>query len=117
MNQTIRQRIAILDGLRERSTLATADFYSRIGRPAPAPAPRFIVEPRGNNEFSVVDRTTGKRQGMHTGHLTACNCAKRLEESAKAQRFSFSSVARHMTHWALAFVVALVLFAAYGASR
>jgi hypothetical protein len=115
MNHTIRQRIAILDGLRERSTLATAEFYSRIGRPAPAPAPRFIVEPRGNNEFSVVDRTTGQRQGLHTGHLTACNCAKRLEEQAK--HFSIASVARHMTRWTVAFVIALVLFAAYGASR
>jgi hypothetical protein len=116
MNHIIRQRIAILDGLRERSTLATAEFYSRIGRPAPAPAPRFIVEPRGNNEFSVVDRTTGQRQGVHTGHLTACNCAQRLEDEAMASGAPVT-FARKLLGWTAAIALGLVLFAAYGASR
>lgn len=116
MNHTIRQRIAILDGLRERSTLATADFYNRIGRPAPAPAPRFIVEPRGDNHFSIVDRTTGQRQGLHIGHMAACNCAQRLENEAMTVNAPVS-FARKLLRWTAAISVGLVLFAAYGASQ
>jgi hypothetical protein len=116
MNHTIRQRIAILDGLRERSNLATADFYSRIGRPAPAPAPRFIVEPRGDNHFSIVDRTTGQRQGLHVGHMTACNCAQRLEDEAMTVNAPVP-FARKLLRWTAVIGVGLVLFAAYGASR
>ena len=60
MHPTFTQRRAILDGLRERTRQATADFYQKPNVIAPPLAPRFIVKPTGSNTFEVIERATGR---------------------------------------------------------
>ena len=60
MHPSISQHRAILDGLRDRTRLVTAEFYQKPNITAPAWAPRFIVKPKGNNIFEVIERVTGK---------------------------------------------------------
>ncbi|WP_239658799.1 hypothetical protein [Pseudomonas weihenstephanensis] len=53
MHPTFTQRRAILDGLRERTRQATADFYQKPNVIAPPLAPRFIVKPSGGKQFRI----------------------------------------------------------------
>jgi hypothetical protein len=120
MNHTIQQRRAILDGLRQRATLATAEFYQKAGINAVAESPRFTVVPHGNNLFGVVDRQTGTERAEVAGHMNACRSAQGFERSAQftqAAHLTFANVARWMTRWSLVFVVVLCVFAFIGASR
>ncbi|KGS15041.1 hypothetical protein [Pseudomonas coronafaciens] len=113
MHQTISQRRAILEGLRQRCNLSTAEFYDKVGRKNPAALPRFTVVPNGNNEFGIVERSTGTVRGVHRGHGAACKAAERLETQPVRQ----PSIATHMLRWTAAIAAAFVLFALYGASR
>lgn len=113
MHQTISQRRTILEGLRQRCTLSTAEFYDKVGRPNPAPLHRFNVIPNGNNQFGVVERSSGIVRQVCTGHGAACKLAERLEvEPPAPQQLTFAT---YMVRWTLAFCVILVLFALYGA--
>ncbi|MEE4148406.1 hypothetical protein [Pseudomonas viridiflava] len=112
MHQTISQRRAILEGLRQRCTLSTAEFYDKVGRFNPATLPRFTVVPNGNNEFGVVERSTGVVRGVHRGHSAACKAAEQLEAKPVRKR----SFASHMLRWTAAFATGIALFALYGAS-
>jgi hypothetical protein len=120
MNPTIQQRRAILDGLRQRATLATAEFYQKAGITAVVVSPRFAVVPHGNNLFGVVDRQTGTEHAEVAGHMNACRSAQRFERAAhfaQAAHISVAKVARRMTRWALVFVAVLSVFAFMGAAR
>ncbi|PYD94083.1 hypothetical protein DNF23_03185 [Pseudomonas syringae pv. pisi] len=112
MHQTISQRRAILEGLRQRCNLSTAEFYDKVGRKNPAALPRFTVVPNGNNEFGIVERSTGNVRGVHRGHSAACKIAEQLE----AQPVRQLSFATHMLRWTAAIATGLALFALYGAS-
>ncbi|KIQ36470.1 hypothetical protein [Pseudomonas viridiflava] len=112
MHQTISQRRAILEGLRQRCTLSTAEFYDKVGRFNPATLPRFTVVPNGNNEFGVVERSTGVVRGVHCGHSAACKAAEQLEAKPVRKR----SFASHMLRWTAAFATGIALFALYGVS-
>ncbi|RMV85158.1 hypothetical protein ALP04_02089 [Pseudomonas amygdali pv. sesami] len=112
MHQTISQRRAIYEGLRQRCTLSTAEFYDKVGRKNPAALPRFTVVPNGNNEFGIVERSTGNVHGVHRGHCAACKIAEQLE----AQPVRQLSFATHMLRWTAAIATGLALFALYGAS-
>ncbi|WP_122711101.1 hypothetical protein [Pseudomonas viridiflava] len=107
MHQTISQRRAILEGLRQRCTLSTAEFYDKVGRFNPATLPRFTVVPNGNNEFGVVERSTGVVRGVHRGHSAACKAAEQLEAKPVRKR----SFAYLMLHWTAGISIALILFA------
>ncbi len=111
MNQTISQRRAILEGLRQRCTLSTAEFYDKVGRFNPATLPRFTVIPNGNNEFGIVERSTGVVRGVHQGHGAACKVAAQLEAQPGRKR----SFASYMLLWTSAIATGLALFALYGA--
>ncbi|MCF5550386.1 hypothetical protein L6218_12035 [Pseudomonas syringae pv. syringae] len=112
MHQTISQRRAILEGLRQRCNLSTAEFYEKVGRKNPAALPRFTVVPNGNNEFGIVERSTGTVRGVHRGHSAACKAAEQLEAKPVRQ----PSFATHMLRWTAAIATGLALFALYGAS-
>lgn len=120
MNQTLLQRRAILDGLRQRATLATAEFYQKVGITSPAMSPRFTVVPRGNNLFGVVDRQTGTERAEVAGHINACKSAQDFESVAhftQAAHLTAANVARWMTRWMLVFAAVLFVFAFMGVSR
>ncbi|RMN23233.1 hypothetical protein ALQ62_02334 [Pseudomonas coronafaciens pv. zizaniae] len=112
MHQTISQRRAIYEGLRQRCTLSTAEFYDKVSRKNPAALPRFTVVPKGNNEFGIVERSTGAVRGVHRGHSSACKAAEQLETLPVRQ----PSFASHMLRWTAAIATAFALFALYGAS-
>lgn len=88
MHPSISQRRAILEGLRERARLATAEFYQKPNTIAPALAPRFIVKPSGNNTFEVIERATGK---FITERFGIKQLGKALRSWASAQRWPCSS--------------------------
>ncbi|MEB0076093.1 hypothetical protein QN386_02025 [Pseudomonas sp. CCI3.2] len=114
MNQSLFQRRVILDGLRERSKMATAEFYAKVGIDEPARPVRFVVEGRGNNMFEVRERTTGKVHGFKAGHRDGCQLAQRLEDEAdatEARRSSMRNFARNMLGWTVTFCVVLVALA------
>jgi len=114
MHQTISQRRAILEGLRQRCTLSTAEFYDKVGRFNQATLPRFTVVPSGNNQFGVVERSSGVVKEVCTGHGAACKAAQKLEAAPVASTKP-TSFATFMVRWTLAFCIILGLFAAYGA--
>ena len=120
MNPTIQQRRAILDGLRQRATLATAEFYKKAGIAATVVIPRFAVVPHGNNLFAVVDRQTGTKRAEVVGHMNACRSAQSFERAAHfthAAHITVANVAHWMTRWSLVFVAVLSAFAFIGATR
>ncbi|WP_323158268.1 hypothetical protein [Pseudomonas viridiflava] len=110
MHQTISQRRAILEGLRQRCTLSTAEFYNKVDRFNPATLPRFNVIPNGNNQFGVVERESGIVRHVCTGHGSACKVAEQLEMKPVRQ----SSFASYMLRWTAAIATGLALFALYG---
>ncbi|SEI17062.1 hypothetical protein [Pseudomonas asplenii] len=118
MNQTIRQKQAVLQVLRDRMTLSTAELYQKIGLPAPARPPRFTVVPMGKNTFDIIDRTTGTSRGARAGHANACSFAKDLEHtaellsSARATGRQFLSM---VLRWTIVTACVLAVFAFYGA--
>lgn len=81
MHHSIQSRRDIVDGLHQRSRIATADFYRMIDRPAPGATFRMIVKPAGRDFFHVVDNRTGKVMGFRRDHNEACALARRLEGS------------------------------------
>jgi hypothetical protein len=120
MNPTIQQRRAILEGLRQRATLATAEFYQKAGITAAVVSPRFAVVPHGNNLFGVVDRQTGTERAEVAGHMNACRSAQDFESAARftqAAHITVGNVALWLTRWSLVYVVVLSVFAFMGATR
>lgn len=109
MHKSIAQRRAILEGLRDRCSMSTAEFYAKTNRLAPIIIPRFNVIPNGNNQFGIVESETGMVREVCVGHNAACKAARLLEQAPKGPGF-----ATLMLNWTCAFVVILLLFAAYG---
>jgi glucose dehydrogenase len=115
MNQTIQQSRAILAGLRQRRTTEVAVLQAMIG--ITGQRPRFLVLPKGSNEFRVVDRVTGEERASIAGHSSACESARRLEASAQttaAPQRAASTLASKMTRWALTFSLVLCAIALLG---
>lgn len=81
MHPDIQMRRDIVDGLHQRSRLATIELYRLIGRPEPVVAFRMVVRPAGRDFFHVVDSQTDKVMGYRCNHNEACALAKRLEDS------------------------------------
>lgn len=80
MHPDIQSRRDIVDGLHQRSRIATADFYKLIGRTEPVGAFRMVVKPAGRDFFHVVDSRTGKVMGFRRDHNAACAFARKLEQ-------------------------------------
>lgn len=79
MHPDIQMRRDIVDGLHQRSRLATIELYRLIGRPEPVVAFRMVVKPAGRDFFHVVDSQTDKVMGYRCDHNEACALARRLE--------------------------------------
>ena len=79
MHHSIQSRRDIVDGLHQRSRLATIELYRLIGRPEPVVAFRMVVKPAGRDFFHVVDSQTDKVMGFRRNHNEACALARRLE--------------------------------------
>ena len=112
MHPTISQKRAILEGLRERTSLATAEFYQKAGVIALPLAPRIIVKPIGGNNFEIIERASGKIITQRFGHNNATSHARELE--AESPRFSIKQFGRILRDWAMRISVMLVLFAFFG---
>ena len=118
MNQTIRQKQAVLQALRDRFALSTSEMYVMIGREEPVKVPRFNVVPLGKNLFDVVERSTGVSRGERTGHDGACKYADQLERNADffdAAKSTSKRFGWRMARWTAGFAALLVVFAYYGA--
>ena len=112
IHPSFAKRCVILEGLRERTRQATAEFYQKPNIIAPVFAPRFIVKPSGNNNFEVVERATGKIIAERFGHNNATGHARELE--ARTAPFSGKRLGLILRDWAFRMSVMLVLFAYFG---
>jgi hypothetical protein len=120
MNQTIRQKQAILQVMRERVSMSTSEMYQMIGREEPVRAPRFNVIPQGGNKFEVVEHDTGITRGSRDGHDAACEYAKQLEQNAdffEGVRETSSRFGRILLRWTIGCAVLLFVFAYLGAQQ
>lgn len=118
MNQTIRQKYAVLQVLRERVSMSTAEMHQKIGREEPVPTLRFTVVPLGSNTFKIVERSTGAAKGERFGHDNACQLARQLESNAEfvaANCRTAKAFARTLLRWTVGGALMLTLFAYYGA--
>ena len=120
MNQTIRQKHAVLQVLRARVLLSTSEMYQMIGREEPVREPRFNVIPLGGNKFDVIEHDTGLSRGERDGHGVACDYAKQLEKNAdlfEEVRVSARHFGRTMLRWTIGAAALLVVFAYFGAGH
>ena len=81
MHPDIQMRRDIVDGLHQRSRLATAEFYRLIDRPEPVVTFRMMVKPAGRDFFHVVDSQTDRVMGFRRDHNEACSLARSLERA------------------------------------
>jgi hypothetical protein len=84
MHPHIQQRVDILAALRQRSNMATADFYRLANIPRPAQSPRFKVELLGRGLFWIIDSATGKVKGFRQNHNEACRFADAMARTVAA---------------------------------
>ncbi|RAU43466.1 MULTISPECIES: hypothetical protein [unclassified Pseudomonas] len=108
MNQTIQQKRAVLDVLRQRAKQATAEFNAK---------PRFVVVPHQNNLFGVLDRKTGVECAEVAGHNSACQAAQSFENVAdftQAAQINVGNCARLMLRWIAVVSLVTLGFVAMG---
>ncbi len=118
MNQTIRQKQAVLQVLRDRLSMSTSEMYQMIGQEEPVRAIRFTLVPLGANKFDVIERSTGRSRGARVSHNCACRYARQLEEQADVVNSVGLSVRRFgrlVLRWVGGFAVLLGVFAFFGA--
>ena len=112
MQISFAKRSAILEGLRERTRQATAEFYQKPGVQPPPLAPLIIVRPSGNNTFSLINRATGVVVAERFGHNNATAHARELE--AKERQFSVKLFGKFLSSWTLRFGITLTVFVFFG---
>ena len=112
MDISFAKRCAILEGLRERTRQATAEFYQKPGVQPPPLAPLIIVRPSGNNTFSLINRATGVVVAERFGHNNATAHARELE--AKEAQFNVKQFGKFLSSWTLRFGITLTVFAFFG---
>ena len=112
MHISFAKRSAILEGLRERTRQATAEFYQKPGVQPPPLAPLIIVRPSGNNTFSLINRATGVVVAERFGHNNATAHARELE--AKEAQLNVKQFGKFLSSWTLRFGITLTVFAFFG---
>ena len=112
MHISFAKRCAILEGLRERTHQATAEFYQKPGVMPPPLAPLIIVRPSGKNTFSLINRATGVVVAERFGHNNAISSARKLE--AKSGQFCIKKIGRALTIWALRMAITLTALTIIG---
>ena len=112
MHSSFAKRCAILEGLRERARIATAEFYQNPDVIPPPLAPLIIVHPIGNNTFSLINRATGVVVAERFGHNEATSNARGLE--AKAAQFSIKQFGQLLRNGTLRIGTILGVFVFFG---
>lgn len=84
MHPAMQQRVEGLAALRERAILATADFYAKIGRPAPAQQIRYQIITKGK-AYHIVELASGQTKGFAFTYRAAVNFAQAMEAAAKCK--------------------------------
>ena len=115
MHTSFAKRCAILEGLRERTRQATAEFYQKPGVMPPPLAPRIIVRAIGDNNFLLIERATGKTVAERIGHNNATGHARELE--AKAAQFNIKQFGKALRNWALRIGAILAVFVFFGSHQ
>lgn len=87
MHHSIQQRADGLAAMRVRSHLATAEFYELIGRPAPAPGPRYQAVTKGK-AWHIIEIATGKTKGFAFSYRTAMRFVDAMEAGAASKEGS-----------------------------
>lgn len=81
MHPAMQQRVDGLAALRERTILATADFYAKIGQPAPPAGPHFKAVAKGK-AWHIIDVGTGKTRCFCFTYKAALRFVDALEAAA-----------------------------------
>ena len=85
MLQSTQQSAAALAAMRERTIMATADFYAKIGREALQPGPRFYVTAKGAM-WHIIDSVSGKTCAFRASHAKALQVLDGLEAGTASKR-------------------------------
>ncbi|MNH22378.1 hypothetical protein D3C79_822340 [compost metagenome] len=85
MLQATQQSVAVLTDMRERTIMATADFYAKTGREVPKPRPKFYVTAKGCM-WHIIDSVTGKTCAFRSTHAKALLVLDGLESSKSSRR-------------------------------
>ncbi len=112
MHPSIAQRRAILEELRERTRQATAEFFQKPGVMPPPLAPLIIVRPSGNNNFTLINSSTGLVVAERFGHDHTTSHPRKLE--AKTNYFGIKHFERALSIWTLRIGALLAVLALYG---
>lgn len=84
MHPSLQQRVDGLKALRLRNVIATAEFYSLIGKEPPVQKIRYQVVPKGESAFHIVELSSGKVRGFRFSYKEAVNYAQALEFRASS---------------------------------
>ena len=80
MHPSIQSRREVLSGLRQRSQIATADFYRLAGISEPVRAPPFLGAAAGAAFVYNIESRAGQGEGLRRGPNAACGFARKLEQ-------------------------------------
>ena len=90
MHPLMQQRSAGLEALRLRAIVATAEFYSLIGKEPPVQKIRYQVVPKGDHAFHITELATGKVRGFRFSYKEAVNYAQALEARADGKKVALA---------------------------
>ncbi|WP_207864938.1 hypothetical protein [Pseudomonas sp. 58(2021)] len=90
MHPSLQQRVDGLKALRLRNVIATAEFYSLIGKEPPVQKIRYQVIAKGTNAFHITEVSTGKVKGFRFTYKEAMNFAQALEARADGVKVTLS---------------------------
>lgn len=85
MHPSMHLRVSSLADMRARAFMATAEFYEKIGRPAPPPGPRFQAVAKGK-AWHIIEIATGKTKGFCFSHQAAMKFVDAMEAGAASKR-------------------------------
>ncbi|MFV3406355.1 hypothetical protein ACNFIC_20745 [Pseudomonas sp. NY15463] len=84
MHPRLQESAACLADMRARSGMATAEFYEKIGRPAPLPELRFQPVAKGK-AWHIIEIATGKTKGFCFSHRAAMRFVDVVEAGAASK--------------------------------
>lgn len=90
MHPSMQERVDGLQALRLRNVIATAEFYSRIGKEPPVQKIRYQVVAKGENAYHITELATGKVRGFRFTYKEAVNFAQELESRADGIKVTLS---------------------------
>ncbi|MGS8279873.1 hypothetical protein ACU7AI_17900 [Pseudomonas aeruginosa] len=87
MHPSMQLRINSLADMRARTLMATAEFYEKIGRPAPPPGPRYQAVAKGK-AWHIIEIATGKTKGFCFSHQAAMKFVDAMEAATASKQGS-----------------------------